>query len=163
MLCATKKLPFPQKRQSFPASAFPSGFRIFGRIIGGKSHCDGVGSEAIETILADGTRETTNTANAGDWIVTNPGGEQYIVPSAKFPKKYEPAPELGDGWFKPTGGVQKFLELSEDTSFVCSWNEEQFIAAGGMINVTCLDDIYGIARQEFFDTYKECDEDGSFI
>lgn len=121
------------------------------------------GGEAIETILADGTRETTNTANAGDWIVTNPGGEQYIVPGAKFPKKYEPAPEIGEGWFKPTGGVQKFMELSEDTSFVCSWDEEQFIAAGGMVNVTSLDDIYGIARGEFFDTYKACNENGSFI
>ena len=32
------------------------------------------GGEAIETVLADGTKETANIANAGDWIVTNPGG-----------------------------------------------------------------------------------------
>lgn len=119
--------------------------------------------EVIETVLADGTKETTNTANAGDWIATNPGGETYVIPAAKFPKKYEPAPELGEGWYKPTGGVQKFLELEEDTSFVCSWGEEQFIARGGMVNVSDLDDIYGIARDEFFATYKECDEDGNFI
>lgn len=47
---------------------------------------EAVGGEVIETILADGTKETSNTANAGDWIVTNPGGEKYIVPAAKFPK-----------------------------------------------------------------------------
>lgn len=121
------------------------------------------GGEVIETVLADGTKETTNVANAGDWIVTNPGGEKYVVPAAKFPKKYEPCPELGDGWYKPTGGVQKFLELTEDVSFICSWGEEQFIQAGGFINVTDLGDIYGIARQEFFDTYKECLEDGTFL
>ena len=46
---------------------------------------EAVGGEVIETILADGTKETSNTANAGDWIVTNPGGEKYIVPAAKFP------------------------------------------------------------------------------
>lgn len=120
------------------------------------------GGERIETILADGTKETTNVAAPGDWIITNPGGEKYIVPAAKFPKKYEPAPELGENWYKPTGGVQKFLELTEDTVFICSWGEEQFIKAGGMINVTNLDDIYGIARDEFFDTYKECDENGNF-
>ena len=120
------------------------------------------GGEVIETILADGTKETTNTANAGDWIVTNPGGEKYIVPAAKFPKKYEPCPELGDGWYKPTGGGQKFLELTEDTTFICSWGEEQHIKAGGFVNVTDLSDIYGIARDEFFDTYKECSEDGIF-
>ena len=124
---------------------------------------EAVGGEVIETILADGTKETSNTANAGDWIVTNPGGEKYIVPAAKFPKKYEAAPEIGDGWFKPTGGVQKFLELDEDTKFICSWDEEQFIAKGGFVNVSDLSDIYGIARDEFFDTYKECDAEGNFL
>lgn len=95
--------------------------------------------------------------------MTNPGGEKYIVPAAKFPKKYEAAPEIGDGWFKPTGGVQKFLELDEDTKFICSWDEEQFIAKGGFVNVSDLSDIYGIARGEFFDTYKECDAEGNFL
>ena len=117
----------------------------------------------IITILANGLQETTNTAMAGDWIVTNPGGEKYVVTNSKFLKKYEPAPELGDGWYKPTGGVQKFIEATETLVFVCSWGEEQTINAGGFINVTCLDDIYGIAHQEFFDTYKECDKQGQFI
>lgn len=117
----------------------------------------------IVTVLANGKQETTNVAKCGDWIVTNPGGEKYVVGADKFSKKYEPASELGKGWYKPTGGVQKFLETAEDLSFVCSWGEEQSINAGGFINVTCLDDIYGIARQEFFDTYKECDENGQFI
>jgi hypothetical protein len=117
----------------------------------------------IITILKDGTKETVNTAMPGDWIVTNPGGEKYVVPQEKFHKKYEPAPELGNGWYKPTGGVQKFLEMDEDIVFVCSWGEEQVILAGGYINVTNLDDIYGIAKAEFFETYKECDEAGNFI
>lgn len=119
--------------------------------------------EVIVTILASGKKETSNAANEGDWIVTNPGGEMYIVPGAKFPKKYEACPELGDGWFKPTGGVQKFIQLSERTIFVCAWGEEQDIDAGGFINVSNLNDIYGIAPQEFVDTYKECNEDGTFL
>ena len=121
------------------------------------------GGEKIETVLADGTKETTNTAAAGDWIVTNPGGERYVVAAAKFPKKYEPCPELGEGWFKPTGGVQKFMTAPRDFNFICSWNEEQFIAAGGFINITDLGDIYGVAREEFLSTYKECDNDGNFL
>ena len=84
---------------------------------------EAVGGEVIETILADGTKETS----------------------------------------KPTGGVQKFLELDEDTKFICSWDEEQFIAKGGFVNVSDLSDIYGIARGEFFDTYKECDAEGNFL
>lgn len=121
------------------------------------------GGEVIETLLADGTKETTNTAAAKDWIVTNPGGEKYVVPAAKFPKKYEPCPELGTGWFKPAGGVQKFMTAPRDFKFICSWGEEQIIAAGGYINVTDLDDIYGVARDEFLSTYKECDKDGNFV
>lgn len=138
--------------------AFVGTFAKFARI----QAKEAAGGEEIITILADGTKETENIANAGDWIVTNPGGEQYIVPGAKFPKKYEPCPELGDGWFKPTGGVQKFLELAQDMQFICSWNEEQFIAAGGFVNVTDLDDIYGIAKDELFVTYKACDKAGNF-
>lgn len=119
--------------------------------------------QTITTTQANGTAETTNTANIGDWIVTNPGGERYVINAAKFPKKYEATPELGDGWYKPTGGIQKFLELVEDTSLVAPWNEVQFIAAGGLLNVTDLNDIYGIAREEFFSTYAECDEQGNFL
>lgn len=119
--------------------------------------------EVIITILANGKKETSNAANEGDWIVTNPGGEQYIVAADKFPKKYEAAPEIGADWYKPTGGVQKFIQLCEDVVFICSWGEEQSIDAGGFINVTDLNDIYGVAEQEFNDTYKECDEEGNFI
>ncbi len=35
--------------------------------------------EKIATMLASGAKETDNTANEGDWIVTNPSGEQYIM------------------------------------------------------------------------------------
>ena len=118
--------------------------------------------EVIETILADGHKETSNKANAGDWIVTNPGGESYIVPGNKFGKKYEPAPELSESWYKPTGGVAKFLQITEDISFICSWGEAQNMRAGSFICITSLDDIYGIAEQEFYDTYKECDAEGNF-
>ena len=112
------------------------------------------GGEAIETILADGTRETTNVANPGDWIVTNPGGERYIVPAEKFVKKYEPAAELGEGWFKPTGGSQKFVQITEDMDVVASWGEVQHLKKGAYLNVTNLGDIYGVAEQEFHATYK---------
>ena len=112
----------------------------------------------ITTILANGKKETSNIAISGDWIITNPGGEQYVVPNHKFIKKYKSAPELGEGWFKPLGQVQKFIEITEDLTFICSWGEEQFINKGGFINITNLNDIYGIARQEFFDTYSEYDD-----
>ena len=50
----------------------------------------------VETVLADGTKETTNTALPGDFIVTNPGGEQYVLKPEKFQSRYEPK-ESADG------------------------------------------------------------------
>jgi hypothetical protein len=44
--------------------------------------------EKVDTILPSGVVETTNIANEGDGIVTNPGGEEYIVPKSKFGLKY---------------------------------------------------------------------------
>ena len=112
------------------------------------------GGEAIETVLADGTKETANIANAGDWIVTNPGGEQYIVSAEQFAKKYEPAPELGEGWFKPKGKPQQFVQIQQDLTFVAPWGKEQFLRKGSYLNVTDLSNIYGVAEEEFLATYK---------
>ena len=112
------------------------------------------GGEEIVTILADGTRETQNVAKAGEWIVTNPGGEKYIVPEAKFAKKYEKALDLGDGWFKPKGAPQDFREIKQDITMMASWGEEQFLRKGAHINVTDINDLYGVAEDEFRGTYK---------
>jgi hypothetical protein len=51
--------------------------------------------EQIVTVLASGHQETTNAAKAGDWIVTNPNGEQYIIGSEKFNSRYEMTAENG--------------------------------------------------------------------
>lgn len=44
--------------------------------------------ERIDTILADGRIETSHTAHEGEWVVTNPMGEEYIVPGDAFDAKY---------------------------------------------------------------------------
>lgn len=45
--------------------------------------------EEITTTLEGGTNETVNKADEGDWIITNPGGEQYIISEKKFLDRYE--------------------------------------------------------------------------
>lgn len=112
------------------------------------------GGEEITTVLADGTEETVNVANAGDFIVTNPGGEQYIVPGEKFTKKYEPDTELGTGWFKPAGGAQTFVKINHNMKIAAPWGEVQVLKKGAYLNVTDPDNIYGVAESEFHDTYK---------
>lgn len=111
------------------------------------------GGEEIQTVMKNGHVETNNTANAGDWIVTNPDGEQYIVQQAVFEKKYVAAPELGAGWFKPKGVPQKFVQINEDMTVRASWGEEQHLRKGAYLNISNPDDIYGVAEKEFHNTY----------
>ena len=126
----------------------------------------GYEGQEVVTKLQDGTIETTNTVKRGDdgelgWIVTNPDGEQYIVPNNKFVKRYEI--ETGaDGKHAPKGAPIVAIQVKEDVTIVASWGEEQFIKAGGYLNVSNLEDIYGIAEQEFYNTYAPCNKDGIF-
>ena len=123
--------------------------------------------EAVETVLADGTRETTNTTNEGDFIVTNPGGEQYIVPGEKFAERYE-ATDV-DGVFKAVGMVRAIKNpTGESMTILAPWGEEMngdsecYIVTG--FDPANPDEIgsdrYIIGVQEFADTYALLDTVG---
>jgi hypothetical protein len=80
--------------------------------------------EKIETVLADGRVETINVSNNGDWVVTNPGGEEYIVPGEKFGDKYEATKE--EGVFAAKGHVRAIENpFDKDISLEASWGELQ--------------------------------------
>lgn len=82
------------------------------------------GGERIETILADGTKETVNTAESGDFIITNPGGEKYIVKPDTFNKRYSPSQE--DGVYEAKGYCKAITNpFKEDVKIEASWGETQ--------------------------------------
>ena len=99
------------------------------------------------------------------WVATkmNENGEpvvdknghtnEWIIPDATFRKKYEDDPEH-PGVFKPKGGPQKFVKVSEAIK-INQWGGEMNVDAGGYINVTNPDDMYIISGRDFADTYKE--------
>lgn len=128
----------------------------------------GVPGESIQTTMSNGLVETTNMVSVDektgepDWIITNPAGEKYIVPDSTFHKKYESF-DLEQGIYKPKGGVQKFIQIDEDISFTAPWGEKMTITAGGYINTTDFNDIYGVQKDEFLKTYAECNEKGEFF
>ena len=66
-------------------------YKKFGNVEARKA----VPGESITTTLAGGTQETVNTAKEGDWIMTNPDGEQYIISSEKFFSRYENTDKKG--------------------------------------------------------------------
>lgn len=83
-----------------------------------------VAGEMITTTLANGAKETNNTANEGDWIVTNPSGEQYIVSSAKFESRYEPTSV--EGVYAARGYCRAILNpFDEDIEIMASWGSQQ--------------------------------------
>lgn len=83
------------------------------------------GGEVVVTKLADGTNETTNTANPGDAIITNPGGEQYIIPGDKFAKRYEPKAGA-EGVFSARGYCRAIDNpFGSPITMMASWGEMQ--------------------------------------
>lgn len=123
--------------------------------------------EKFATVMKNGLVETTNVVGTDektgkpDWIVTNPSGEKYLVKDSVMQKKYEVL-DVDNNMFKPKGAPSLFVQIDEDVSFTAPWGEVMNIVAGGYLNVTNLDDIYGIQPQEFAETYAKCDKFGVF-
>lgn len=116
--------------------------------------------EIIQTTLANGTIETTNTAHEGDFIVTNPDREQYIIRRDKFSKNYEPTAQ--EGVFKAIDLIRAIKNPTGDAiRIIAPWGEEMsgdkdcYITAG--YDPDRPDEIgdnrYIIGAQEFADTY----------
>ena len=89
----------------------------------------------------------------GTIIIDDNGHENsWIIGDKKFSQKYQiDNPELG--MFKPIGGTQTFVEIDENITLL-QWGSEMQIAKGGYINITNLEDMYGISARDFNDTYR---------
>ena len=80
---------------------------------------------------------------------------QWIIDDTTFKKKYEVDPE-NTSLYKPKGGPQIFVPIT-DNIILNQWGSDMKIAAGGYINITNVDDMYGISQRDFEDTYKFTD------
>ncbi len=127
----------------------------------------GVEGEVVETIMKDGHKETVSVVkvdehNNPDWVVTNPDGERYVMSYEKFRNRYQ-IYDFKKGTYIPKKVICEFIQISDNISFVAPWGEQMHIKKGGYLNITNLDDIYGVQKEEFESTYKECDERGDFL
>lgn len=95
----------------------------------------------------------TKVDEAGKPIIdTNGHSNDWIIDDSTFIKKYELDP-ANTILFRPKGGIQVFVQINENIALK-QWGEEMQIAAGGYINITDPDDMYGISKRDFDDTYK---------
>lgn len=122
------------------------------------------GNEVKEKIAQVTIDELTQEAG---WIATkvNENGEpiidnnkhlnNWIIDDSTFKKKYEIDPE-NPNLCKSKGVSQTFVEIP-DNIILNQWGEDMAIAAGGYINITNPNDMYGISKRDFEDTYKYTD------
>lgn len=121
--------------------------------------------EQVTTTLEDGTVETSNTANEGDVVITNPGGEQYIIGGEKFAGRYEATEE--EGVFRAKGMARAVQNpTGADIEIMAPWGEPQYGGPDAMIATVfdpeqpdvVGDDRYIIGYEEFQTTYGPADE-----
>jgi hypothetical protein len=127
-----------------------------------------VPGEKIETFTSDG-KETENTAGENDMVVKNiktGAQEEYILNTKKFQARYVLVEKKSDGWdvYKPTGKVNAIefnkdncpiYDKDEDLFITATWNETMPIKLGDFVCTPDGEEIYRIARKEFFETYKK--------
>lgn len=114
--------------------------------------------EIINTKTSDGLDETKNIGIKDEkgelgWVVTNPGGEEYIVSNDEFSQSYTQV--TTDEYVK--GKPVITMKLEDDIAFNAPWGEEMKIQAGGYLIINGKDDIYGIQEVSFNETYRMTD------
>lgn len=95
--------------------------------------------ETVETVLPNGERETINVAREGDWIVTNPGREQYVINGVKFLARY--AQSAQPGTYEAIGHCRAIQNpYGTPVSMLASWGRVTQGDADCMIADTCASD-----------------------
>lgn len=98
----------------------------------------------------------TKVDEQGNIIIDSNGhSNEWIIPDSTFKKKYETDPE-NPSLCKPKDGPQIFVQIA-DNIILNQWGSDMQIAAGGFINITDINDMYGISQRDFEDTYKFTD------
>lgn len=119
-----------------------------------------VPGEQITTTLQTGAKETDNIAKEGDWIITNPSGEQYILPGETFLSRYEST--FDDGVYSSKGYCRAVRNpFGEPVEIQASWGSPQYGDENCMFADVCDEhgtvagEPYLIEAVSFANTYKE--------
>jgi len=120
-------------------------------------------SEVVETHWNG--RETTNTARAGDFIVTNLSPQRqplhddhgqinvYVITADRFPNLYVAADGTSDlGTVYRAKGVVSAIPLPGGLDIAAPWGERQTASAGYLLCNGA--EVYGISKGAFEETYE---------
>lgn len=104
-----------------------------------------------EAITKEGDYIATKASEDGKEVLDQHNNlNQWIIDEETFNKKYE---MKKGNVFKPKGSKQLFVEIPNPI-ILNQWGSDMKIDAGGYINITNAEDMYGISKRDFEDTYK---------
>ena len=106
----------------------------------------------VVTTTSDG-KETQNTAEPNDVIMSGPSREQYVVKAAKFPKLYQG--QMG-GPVHPEQGPRNVALYTGNVpvNFTASWGESMVLKPGDYLVKEAEGKYYRIAKSEYEQTYN---------
>jgi len=106
----------------------------------------------VVTVTSDG-KETQNTAEPNDIIMSGPSGEKYVIKSAKFPKLY--AGQIG-GPVHPEQNPRNVGVYygSAPITFTAPWGESMVLKPGDYLVKEDEGKFYRIAKKEYEATYN---------
>lgn len=113
--------------------------------------------ENLQTRLQNGLLETERIVPVGEWVVTNPSGEEYAIAEDKFDSRYD---YVSEGSYRAKGLIRAFPNpTGQDVEILAPWGEKQFgkadclFAAGVDDSGNLTSDRYLIGGTEFAETY----------
>lgn len=128
--------------------------------------------EDIQVYTNDGNHEATEHADKGKWIVSkadiNTGKaiidehgntNTWSMDDETINKKYDIANMDESGFVKPKGDEQTFIKTDKDIAILVPWGKDrelipQTLKKDSYLNITNPKKVYGIARNEFAETYQ---------
>lgn len=107
----------------------------------------------VVTVTSDG-KETENTANTGDIIMSGPSKENYVLKQEKFDKLYQ---KKNNGTVIPEQTPRMVAKYTgpETVKFKASWGEDMILKPGDyLVKETDGKGFYRIAAAEYEQTYN---------
>lgn len=105
--------------------------------------------EVHDTIVNDEVETSRKSVPVGSWIVTNPGGEEYIMDNDWFIQSYIPNPR-GEGYIKTS--ITFILPCPFNGKLEVSWGEMNVNTSGYLASDGT--NVWFIDRNKFNETYE---------
>ena len=113
----------------------------------------GIIGDVITTDI-DKTENTVGVDEFGnpDWVITNPGGEKYVVKDKVFKDTYEQAGDEPGVYSKKA--LQLLVPCEKSVEFTPSWGGSFTVEKGGYFTINDYNKIAGVQKEAFEQTYE---------